>query len=62
MNFLLKRNFYESLANKKELLGYILMKIVNPTINQNDMITTKKSNFIKEDLISELGIFGVTIR
>ena len=38
------------------------MKIVNPSVAENYLITTKKSCYKKENLISELGIFGVTIR
>jgi len=55
------KEFYESLENKHELFGYILMKIVNPSVAENYLITTKKSCYKKENLISELGIFGVTI-
>jgi hypothetical protein len=43
-------------------MGYILMKLVKPAVNQNFIIKTNKSTLEKENLISEMGIFGLVIR
>ena len=59
MNF--ERSFYNSLADKSELMGYILMKLVDPHVNENYIIKTGREFIHKEGLISELGVFGVII-
>lgn len=53
--------FYDELSDKSELQGYILMTIVDPFISQNYVIKTDKKMYEKEDLISELGVFGILI-
>lgn len=54
------QKFVDSLKDKNELMGYILMKLVNPYVNQNYVIRTgEKSD--KKNLISELGIYGYFI-
>jgi glutathione synthase len=49
-----------SLADKNELMGYILMKLVRPELNENYIIKTGYEPR-KENLISELGIYGAYI-
>lgn len=56
----MSRKFYENLTDKSDLKGYILMKLIKPYLNQN-FIIKHSSDVIKDDLISELGIFGVII-
>ncbi len=47
--------------DKKELLGFILMRIVEPFVSENYIIKADQTSHEKERLISELGIFGVVI-
>lgn len=54
------KTFYENLADKSDLKGYILMKLIKPYLNQN-LIVKPLSAVIKDDLISEMGVFGVII-
>ena len=49
-----------SLGDKNELMGYILMKLVRPELNENYIIKTGYEPR-KENLISELGIYGAYI-
>lgn len=55
------KEFYNSLTDKKELTGYILMRLVDPYVSQNYIVKPQKRSFKKENLINELGIFGVVI-
>lgn len=50
----------ETLNDKTELMGYILMKLVKPYLNENYIVKTN-SPVEKQNLISEIGIFGVLI-
>ncbi len=59
----INRKFYEDLVDKKELYGYILMKLVDPFTSENYIIKTNKTQPYKaETLISEIGIYSVLIR
>lgn len=54
------KKFVETLSDKKELMGYILMKLVKPYTAENYVIKAG-NNIRKEILISEMGVFGVYI-
>jgi hypothetical protein len=54
------RKFVESIKDKKELMGYILMKLVRPYLSENYIIKSGV-HAKKVNLISELGIYGVYI-
>lgn len=53
------RKFVDS-VDKNELMGYILMKMVDPYVNENYVIRTGEKSE-KKNLISELGIYGYFI-
>ena len=55
------RTFLSSLQDKKELMGYILMKLVRPCLNQNFIVRAFKEQVKKEELICEIGIYGTYI-
>lgn len=55
------RTFLSSLQDKKELMGYILMKLVRPYLNQNYIVRAFKEQVKIEELISEIGIYGTYI-
>lgn len=55
------KKFYTDLEDKNDLRGYILMRMIEPFVSQNYVIKTNKTVYEKENLISELGIFGVVI-
>ncbi|CAF0925902.1 unnamed protein product [Brachionus calyciflorus] len=54
------RKFVDSLSDKSDLMGYILMKLVKPYTNENYVVRTGEQ-LAKKSLISELGIFGFYI-
>ena len=56
------RKFYNELTDKNELLGYILMRMVEPYTSKNFIIKANSEVTEEPELISELGIFGVVIR
>ena len=47
-----------ALGDKNELMGYILMKLVQPYVNENYIIRSG-SGLVRKQVISELGIYGV---
>lgn len=54
------KKFVQTLNDKNDLMGYILMKLVKPSINLN-YIVKANTKVEKKKLISEIGIFGVLI-
>jgi hypothetical protein len=56
----INRKFVQTLNDKNDLMGYILMKLVKPSINLN-YIVKANTKVEKKKLISEIGIFGVLI-
>ena len=56
-----KRKFAESCENGPELSKYILMKRIKPVEHYNYMIRMN-SKVEKTKIVSEIGIFGITIR
>ncbi|RNA34543.1 glutathione synthetase-like [Brachionus plicatilis] len=54
------RTFVDSLTDENELMGYILMKMVEPYVSHNYVIRTGEKSE-KNSVISELGIYGYYI-
>lgn len=50
-----------SLKDKSELRGYILMKLIKPLQKKNYMIKNDTIEAIKSDFINEIGIYGAII-
>jgi glutathione synthase len=50
----------DALEDKSDLMGYILMKLVDPYVNQNFIIRNSEA-LIKKSVISELGVYGYFI-
>jgi glutathione synthase len=53
-------DYVAALTSKKDLMSFILMKLVRPELNQNYMVKTG-CELEKKNLICELGIFGTYI-
>jgi hypothetical protein len=42
-------------------MGYILMKLIKPVFSKNLILRPDANNVVEEDILSEIGIYGVII-